>query len=240
MSSLIIVVVILFIAELVRSSIGFGNALVAMPLLVLVIDLRLATPLVALVSMTAAMVILGSSLQDVRFSDAWRLNLGALAGVPLGVLILNNVPQQLGVGIIALLIIGYGGYSLMRPNLPHLRVSWPAFGVGAIAGMIGAAFNISGPPVVVYAGLRRWSPKDSRATLQSFFVPTGILVIAGHGLTGLWSTELLQLFLLSLPGVLLATVVGRRVNHRVSYRSFQRVINLFLIAMGFFMLARLW
>jgi uncharacterized protein len=54
MSSLIIVVVILFVAELVRSSIGFGNALVAMPLLVLVMDLRLATPLVALVSMTAA------------------------------------------------------------------------------------------------------------------------------------------------------------------------------------------
>ena len=167
MSSLIIVVVILFVAELVRSSIGFGNALVAMPLLVLVMDLRLATPLVALVSMTAAVVILGSSLRDVRFSDAWRLNLGALAGVPLGVLVLNKVPQQLGVGIIALLIIGYGGYSLMRP-------------------------------------------------------------------------ELLRLFLISLPGVLLATAIGRRVNHRVSYRSFRRVINLFLIAMGFFMLARLW
>ncbi len=240
MSTLITVLFILFVAELVRASIGFGNALVAMPLLVLVIDLRLATPLVALVSMTAGMIILGSSLRDVRFSDAWRLNLGALAGIPLGIFILNNVPQHIGVGVIAVSIIAYGGYSLARPNLPHLRAQWPAFGVGAIAGMAGAAFNISGPPVVVYAGLRRWSPKDFRATLQSFFAPMGVLVIAGHGLSGLWTAEMLRLFLLSMPGVLLATVIGRRVNRRVPYRSFHRIINIFLIAVGVFMLARLW
>lgn len=240
MSSIIAVLVILFIAEFVRSSIGFGNALVAMPLLVLVIDLRLATPLVALVSMAAGLVILGGSLRDVRFSDAWRLNLGALAGIPGGLFILNTVPQRLGIGIIAVLIIAYAAFSLARPNLPHLRMQWPAYGIGALSGMAGAAFNISGPPVVVYAGLRRWSPKDFRATLQSFFVPSGFLVIVGHGVSGLWTAEMLQLFLLSMPGVLVATAIGRRVNRRVPYRSFHRIINLFLIAVGIFMLARLW
>ncbi|MCA9117288.1 MAG: hypothetical protein KDA79_19595, partial [Planctomycetaceae bacterium] len=52
-------VLVLFTAALVRSTFGFGDALVAMPLLALFMPLETAAPLVALISLLIA----GSVLQ---------------------------------------------------------------------------------------------------------------------------------------------------------------------------------
>ena len=43
---------VVFISALLRSTFGFGNAVVAMPLLVLAMGMNIATPLVGLISTT--------------------------------------------------------------------------------------------------------------------------------------------------------------------------------------------
>jgi len=47
------VLAIILLSTLVRAIFGFGNALVAMPLLAMIIDVRIATPLVALTGIAA-------------------------------------------------------------------------------------------------------------------------------------------------------------------------------------------
>ena len=48
---------VIFIATLIRSAFGFGEALVAVPLLALLIPVEVAAPLAVLVSITVAAVI---------------------------------------------------------------------------------------------------------------------------------------------------------------------------------------
>lgn len=231
------VVMILCAGEFVRSSIGFGNALVAMPLLLLVLDWRVATPLFALVTIVNSVMILGTNWHSVRLGDSLRLNLGAIAGIPAGLWLLNNVPQRVGVTVLAVMIISYAAYNLWGPAIPHLTARWPAVLLGAVAGLTNAAFNVAGPPVVVYGTLRRWPPPAFRATLQSFFVPTSVVVVAGHGLSGLWTMEVLRLVVVSLPAVLLTMVAGGWVNRHLPPRDFSRLINGFLLIAGVVMLA---
>ena len=50
--------IILFVSTFIHSTLGFGQALIAMPLLAMAIELKTATPLVAFVLMTIATVIL--------------------------------------------------------------------------------------------------------------------------------------------------------------------------------------
>ena len=53
---------VVFVATLIRSAFGFGEALVAVPLLVLCIPLPVAAPLAVLVSITiAAVVVVGGT-----------------------------------------------------------------------------------------------------------------------------------------------------------------------------------
>ena len=57
------VLAVLFLATLIRSAFGFGEALVAVPLLALVIPVEVAAPLAVLVSITVAGLVL---VQDWR------------------------------------------------------------------------------------------------------------------------------------------------------------------------------
>ena len=76
--------VIIFVATVVRSTFGFGGALVAMPLLTLVVGIQTATPLVALVVNTNSIAILLSSWRDVRIGSAWRLVVSSLLEIRSG------------------------------------------------------------------------------------------------------------------------------------------------------------
>ncbi|MCB0316770.1 MAG: sulfite exporter TauE/SafE family protein, partial [Calditrichaeota bacterium] len=67
------VIVILFVSTLTRASLGFGDALVAMPLLALVMDMTVATPLVALFAPLISLMILLRHWQKADLRSALRL-----------------------------------------------------------------------------------------------------------------------------------------------------------------------
>ncbi len=64
---------ILFLATLVRSTFGFGEALIAMPLLVNIVDFKTATPLIAMVACTISVAIIIFKRLNIQFNSAWRL-----------------------------------------------------------------------------------------------------------------------------------------------------------------------
>src|SRR5262249_51107751 len=100
------------------------------------------------------------------------------------------------------------------------------------AGILGGAYGMNGPPLVVYGHLRRWSPQHFRATLQGYFLPASIAVLIGYSLTGLWTHSVTHDYLLSLPLVIIATLLGRAANRRMSGRSFFVYIYVGLVVIG--------
>jgi uncharacterized membrane protein YfcA len=223
---------VLFLSTLVRSALGFGDALVAMPLLALLLGVRTATPLVALAASTVAVVILLRHWRGVDARAAWRLILSSLVGIPFGLLALKHAPEAYVKAALGALLVLYGLYGLLAPALPEVRDGRAAYAFGFVAGVLGGAYNTNGPPVVVYAALRRWPPEHFRATLQGYFLPTGLAVVVGHGLAGLWTPDVLRLYALSLPSVLLGILLGARLHRRIPRETFSRVVYAFLVCMG--------
>ena len=70
---LIPVLVIIFIGALIRATFGFGDALIAMPLLALVVSLQIASPVVAFLSIIIGITMLILNWSKVDFKTAWRL-----------------------------------------------------------------------------------------------------------------------------------------------------------------------
>src|SRR4051812_13845962 len=85
------VLAVIFLATLIPSAFGFGEALVAVPLLALLIPVEVAAPLAVLVSITVAVVIVAEDWHRIHFRSAWRLVLSTLFGIPLGLLLLTAV-----------------------------------------------------------------------------------------------------------------------------------------------------
>ncbi len=222
---------VLFVSTLTRSTLGFGDALIAMPLLTLLIGIRTATPLVALVALTIALTISLSSWRQIDLKAVWRLIVSTLAGIPFGLLLLENAPEATVKAGLGILLILFGLYNLTQPRLPKLERNGFEYGVGFVAGVLGGAYNTNGPPIVIYGALRRWPPERFRATLQGYFL-TNVLIVAGHGAAGLWTRTVWSLYLYALPLVVAAIVWGGELNRRIPPGSFDRAVYAALIGMG--------
>src|SRR5205809_7655379 len=92
--SLVGILAVVFVATLVRSAFGFGEALVAVPLLALMIPVEVAAPVAVLVSITVAAVVLAQDWRQVHVLRAtWVLRF-TLLGMPLGLLMLTAVSRR--------------------------------------------------------------------------------------------------------------------------------------------------
>ena len=236
--SYLLIFVILFVSTFVHSTLGFGQALIAMPLLAMAIELRTATPLVAFVLMTIAAVILLRNWRVVDLSVVWRLVLSSCFGVPVGLLMLKGVPEGTMKVFLGTLVIVFSLYNLANRylkiiDLRHVsRGSLLACLFGFVAGVLGAAYNTSGVVITIYATLRGWSPDRFRSTLQSYFVFTGLLILASHGLGGLWTPDVLRIYGTSLPLVLVAIFLGGKLHRFIPHGQFDGYVNVGLLIMG--------
>ena len=236
---MILVVGIIFFAALVRSALGFGDAVVAMPLLAMFIGLKTATPLVAFMGPTISLLILMKGWRAGDMKAAARLIAASLLGIPLGIYGLARLPEEpLKIALGALILL-YGLFGLARPSVRIKNEKpWLPWLVGWTAGVLGGAYNTNGPPVVAYGMLRGWPPERFRTTLQGYFLPTGLMILAGHGLAGMWTGEVIKFYLYSLPAIGLGVVLGGLVNRRLPHDLFAKLVYGFLVLMGGILLAR--
>lgn len=230
------VLAVLFFATFIRSALGFGEALVAVPLLALVMPVQVAAPLAVLVSITVAVVVVLQDWRSVHLRSAGWLILATLFGIPLGLLLLKTVPESIVKAILGVFIFVFALYSLLGCKQRELTDDRLAPFFGFTAGILGGAYGMNGPPLVVYGVLRRWTPIQFRATLQGYFLIASMVGMAGYALTGLWTRTVSRYFLLSLPLALIAIVIGRAVHRRLSSARFLMCVNVGLALIGLLLL----
>ncbi|MCP4260114.1 MAG: sulfite exporter TauE/SafE family protein, partial [Planctomycetes bacterium] len=224
-----VILPIIFISTLTRSTFGFGDAVVAMPLLSMAIGLNVATPLVGLMGITASITILIKHWRDVHFKSVWSLIISTLIGIPIGILLLKGVYEDVMKLILAGVIIIFSLYNIFKPKLFTLANDKYVFIFGLFAGILGGAYNTNGPPIVIYGTLRRWKPENFRATLQGYFLPTGSMIALGHCLGGLWTKTVLLNYFISLPIILIAIFAGGRLNCKIPKGKFDNYIYICLV-----------
>src|SRR5436190_11111225 len=226
------VMAVIFLATLIRSAFGFGEALVAVPLLALLMPVEEAVPLATLVSITVAAIVVAQDWQQIHVRSAGWLVVSTLFGIPLGLWLLTAVAETFVKAILAAVIIGFSLYCLVSRSPYQLkddRLAW-VFGFGA--GVLGGAYGMNGPPLVVYGSLRHWSPEHFRATLQGYFLPASLLGMCGYWLAGLWTPAVTRHYFWTLPLALAAIFLGRAINQRMRGRSFLRYIHVGLLVVG--------
>ncbi len=228
------VVAVIFVATLIRSTLGFGEALVAVPLLAMRVPIRVAAPLAVLVSVIVAGVIVVQDWRHVHVRSAGGLILSSLPGIPPGVWLLARGNEHAVKLVLGLIIVAFSIFSLAGKWNVHFaedRWGW-LVGCGFLSGVLGGAYGMNGPPLAVYGAFRRWSPQHFRATLQGYFLPVSLAGLVGYIALGLWSGIVTRYFLWSLPGVVAAILLGREINNRLKGDGFLKFVYAGLMVVG--------
>lgn len=235
-TTVLIILLIIFIGSFIRSAIGFGEAVVGMPLLAFIIDIKTATPLMALTASTLAILLLFTSWKKISIKDTWPFILSTAIGLPVGLYYLKNTSDELIKATLGILLVLFGVYYLFVKNLPHLKSEKLSLLFGFFAGILGGAYNTNGPPTVIYGVLRRWPAQNFRATLQGIFFPTGLIITISHGISGLWTGIVITSYLYALPVIVLGFYIGNKIHHKLNEDEFRKIIYIFILIIGVILL----
>lgn len=210
------------LAGAAQAVVGFGSALVAVPLLVLLMD-----PATAVVSVTVATVGLTADATwreraEVDRPVATRITLAALVGMPAGLLLLNTASEtQLSLLMVVVLLVAV--FLVWLPlRLPSGRPV--ILGAGAVSGALLAATGLNGPPLVLALHALGLTPSRFRATLQATFCVQAVVAVIAFAVLGRIDAQVLVLSLSGLLGSSLGWRLGDRIFHRLSAEQFQRIL----------------
>lgn len=211
---------------------GFGSALVAIPLLTLIIDIKMAVPLCILNSMVITTYLSLKMRKHLETKKVLPLCIAAIPGIFIGTTLLYTVDSRLIRLSLGVFLVAYSLYSLL--SKPHPRKLHSIWGwiAGFLSGAIGAAFSAGGPPTIIYATLNDWKKDSIKATLSGFFLFNSYLIAIVHAVNGLTTVDVFTAFMISAPVVLLGTVLGSICYGKIPGELYLQIIFAFLILMG--------
>ncbi|MEL7358107.1 MAG: sulfite exporter TauE/SafE family protein [Cyanobacteria bacterium J06560_6] len=233
---------VITLAACVQSIAGFGFALVAIALLPFIIDLQLATPLVLMLALLSSVSLVIYHRKSFEWKAIAPLLISALIMVPIGLVSINYLPEQIALRVLGGFILLYVllealGYTSPKPGTrahkkPPLPSSVSAYLFGGIAGFLTGAFTVPGPPLVMHATAQAWRPEKLKANVPVIIAIVQLAALIGNVYEGNLTAEFWQLALYSLPFFGVGAGVSLRLSARVDEKVFKKIVLVLLGCIG--------
>jgi uncharacterized protein len=161
---------------------------------------------------------------------------GGVLGVPAGVYLLLHLQTGVYREMMGGLLIGYGGYLLLRWPIRPLRTGpvWDAC-AGFLGGLTGGLAGFPGAFVTIWCGLKGWNKARRRGVYQPFILGMQPITLIAIYLMRPSSATTVQTDFAALafvPAAMLGAWLGLRIFKRLTDQQFEVAINALLIVSG--------
>ena len=238
--------VALFLLSTFVGGVTTGLAGFALGPVVTAVWLHIMTPL------ESATLIIGYSVLSQAFG-IWQLRhafdwravapyvVGGVFGAPLGTALLAHVsPFYMRIGIGVFLIL-YAAYGLARPLFWPGRVGVATeVGVGLLNGLIGGLTGYVGVPIAAWCQVRGLAKDMQRCIFQPVTFAAGVISMASLVVAGAVTADVVKLYLLGIPAVLLGLWAGFKLYGRLDDTAFRKVLLVLLLLSGLVLVAPLF
>jgi len=166
------------------------------------------------------------------------LIIGAALGVPIGVSILGHAdPHYLRRGVAVVLVV-FSLYGLLRPTITPIKSGAFAgdLGAGLLNGVLGGATGLAGIVAIIWCQLRGWTKDQQRAVFQPVGVATFAMSAAWLGAQGSISREVIWLLAVGLPVLVAGTWLGLKLYGRLDEAQFRMIVLILLLGSGVVMM----
>ena len=241
-SSILLIASLCFVlAGTVKGVVGIGLPTTAIAVMSLWLDPRAA------IAITLFPMLISNAWQVFRMGDIrqtaeryWLFGLVLFIGVGATTYLSKDVPQQVLIGALGLIIIAFSVINLWRdvPKIPDRfdRVSQVLGGISA--GIMGGLTAVWGPPMVIYLSSRR-VPKDEFVRATGLLIFAGSLpLIAGYLANGFLTRDLAWVSLVMLVPTIAGFTLGERIRSKLNGEAFRKTLLLVFLVLGANLLRR--
>ncbi len=214
-------------AASVQAVTGFGFALVAVPLLAIVVEPVEAVVVVTIVSLGLTTLAARRERTHVLRGPAVRMIIGGLVGMPLGLVALVRLDGSALRIVIAVVITGLVILLALRVRLGSgPRSQW---GAGVVSGALLTSTGLNGPPLVLTLQSMEVTPAAFRGTLQRVFQGQDVVAVLAFAAVGRVDLGLLALALVGTAAVPMGWAWGDRLFGRISPETFRVIVLVTLL-----------
>lgn len=211
--------VVLALGSLVQRVTGMGLALMASPLMVLIMGPTLGVQTLQVVGLGVCLVSAVTLWRDCNVRRGLILLLAALGGLMPGVLVTRAWSA-------AWLSVLAGGLTLIALAatawLRRCSIFQGTRGVllaGALSGFMNVTSGVGGPPIVIYASTTAWAYAEYVATVQFYFVGLNLASLLGRGLPPWDATTWAVIAGSSVAGLVVGQLVAGHLNESWARRA---------------------
>jgi hypothetical protein len=228
-AQLIVVGAAVFVAAFMQIVAGFGFALLAVPLMTLAIDPKLA---VVVSTLTGVFVTTWQAVKERAEADkvlVRRMTIGAYVGMPLGLLVYVSVDDNVLRFLLGLAVLVAAVMLAFRVNLHHVGPRLD-YGSGFISGVLATSLSTNGPPLVFVLQARQLSAVRFRATISTVFALSNVGGLALFIASGKVTRDGIVAVLVTVPALLFGQLLGFPIRKHVHGERFRWLVLVLLIA----------
>ena len=228
---IVLVLLIVLATSIVQSLVGFGSALLSVPLMIIVIDLQSAVIVSSIVGSLSNLLQSWQLRRDIDRVLAKRFLLATVLGAPIG-LVLFIYANQSALKIVLGVSILFGVTVLSRGmELQHVS-SWLDWLMGAISGVLLMATSTNGPPLVFVLQARKVAPTTFRATLNLVFLVSGAFGLVMFGFAGELVVDDVKLAGAAFPAMVIGISIGTVLRKYAPQEIFKKLVLVLLTVGG--------
>lgn len=213
------------VAFFVFGLVGFGSDLVALPLLVLVLPIRNAVPIMAILDLCFSSYVVSREQAKIAYKELSIVIPAMAIGIVIGSFGLATIKEELLAVILGTALIAYSLYNLMGIR-PRKTISKAVgFCLCVIGGVFTALIGTGGPLYLMYMDQRIEHSSVLRATMSTVVVISALLRVITFWQAGLLNDGLIwKLVLIMLPCSIVGILIGRRVSKNLSEKLFKKLV----------------
>lgn len=228
----------IFVATILHGIVGFGFAQVSMGVMPLFRSAASAAIIFSIVALVSNFRVWWSVRESFDCREWIKPIVGLIAGLPLGLYFfdqMNKHQMRLTIGIVLLvgvvLIVLSRQTDVLKKWIKNsdYEPGWvlPVV-VGFIAGILGGAVAIPGPPMILYgtfmAASGKWSHKKMKAVFTAFFGTLMLYRVASIIVQGDMTQSLALEAAIAIPGLLLGAWLGITIFNKTPQKTFNWII----------------
>jgi len=227
------------VAGFVQGLSGFAFGLVAMSFWAWVLAPQVAAALAVFGALTGQVI----AALAVRRGFGWRRLLpfvaGGLAGLPLGVALLPHLNVLWFKAILGTLLVLWCPAMLLSSRLPRIAAKGRLGDAvaGLAGGTLGGIGGFTGVVPTLWCTLCGYDKDAQRSVIQNFNLSMLAVTMATYLATGMVTRDMLPLFAMVAPAMLVPSLLGARVYIGISAARFRQVVLGLLTASGVALLA---
>ncbi|WP_140629479.1 sulfite exporter TauE/SafE family protein [Methylibium rhizosphaerae] len=218
---------------------GFAFSMVALSIWAWAVEPRLAAAMAVFGGLTGQVLAAVTVRRGFDLKRLLPFLAGGVVGIPIGVALLPHLDVTLFRVLFGSLLVTWCPVMLMARRLPHLQAGgrWADGVVGATGGVMGGLGGFTGAVPTLWCTLRGFDKDAQRAIIQNFNLAALAMTMASYLACGVITRDMLPMFAIVAPAMLLPALLGARLYIGISEAAFRKIVLSLLTASGVALLA---